>query len=172
MLMRMLEAGGVEVYSDGERNSDQDNPHGYFEHESIKALANDNSWLHDAEGKAIKIIAHLLKYIPSDLCAKVLFVERPIEEVLMSQQKMIDRLGTKAPTAPAETLKKVFQKQVATIKQEIETNSNLEVLYLNYHDAIKNPSIMCNQIVEFLMLDLETEAMANAIDPTLYRNKC
>ena len=33
MMMRMLEAGGIEVMTDNIRKADEDNPHGYFEFE-------------------------------------------------------------------------------------------------------------------------------------------
>ena len=38
MVMRMLQAGGVAVTTDGERQADEDNPLGYFEVERIKRL--------------------------------------------------------------------------------------------------------------------------------------
>ncbi len=171
MLMRMLEAGGVEVYSDGERTADRDNPHGYFEHELIKALSKDASWLYEAKGKAIKIIAHLLKYIPKDLPAKILFIERDIEEVLMSQQKMIDRLGTKAPAAKPEVLKQVFAKQVAAIKADLADNSESTAIYLNYRDTIADPTAAVSTVADFLGIDLDLAAMEEAVDSSLYRNR-
>ena len=38
MLMKMLEAGGMQVVQDGIRTADDDNPKGYFEHERVKDL--------------------------------------------------------------------------------------------------------------------------------------
>ena len=66
MTMKMLSEGGLELVTDGIRTADDNNPKGYYELETVKELgkATDFSWLHDARGKAIKIISY-----PSRACA-------------------------------------------------------------------------------------------------------
>ena len=54
MTMRMLEAAGVEPFTDGRRAADVWNPHGYFEAEATAALARDATWLPQAKGRALK----------------------------------------------------------------------------------------------------------------------
>jgi hypothetical protein len=39
MAMKMLEAGGLPVVTDGLRAADEDNPKGYYEDESVKGTA-------------------------------------------------------------------------------------------------------------------------------------
>ena len=84
MMMQMLEAGGLEILTDGRRTADESNPHGYYELERVKTLekSEDTSWLTDARGKAVKIIAFLLRYLPENLNYKVIFVHRDMDEVL------------------------------------------------------------------------------------------
>ena len=62
MAMSMLEAGGLEIVTDGVRVADEHNPRGYYEYERVKALGADTdaSWLESARGKAIKVISFLL----------------------------------------------------------------------------------------------------------------
>ena len=48
MLMNMLAAGGLSVVSDAQREADDDNPLGYFEHERIKDLENESPAKYDA----------------------------------------------------------------------------------------------------------------------------
>ena len=36
MMMKMLEAGGMELLTDGIRTADEDNPQGYYEFERVK----------------------------------------------------------------------------------------------------------------------------------------
>ena len=69
MVMGMLEAGGLEIVSDGTRVADDHNPRGYYEYERVKTLDTDadKSWLAVARGKAIKIISFLLKELPEDV---------------------------------------------------------------------------------------------------------
>jgi hypothetical protein len=63
MLMKMLEAGGVPIVTDGLRTADEDNPKGYYEVERVKNLAQetDRSWLGEARGQGIKVISFLLR---------------------------------------------------------------------------------------------------------------
>ena len=56
MMMKMLEAGGLEVVVDGIREADTDNPKGYYEFERVKQLdKGDTGWVEDAQGKVVKV---------------------------------------------------------------------------------------------------------------------
>lgn len=56
MMMRMLEAGGIELMTDNIRKADEDNPHGYFEFENVKKIKDDSSWLNAAWGRVFKMV--------------------------------------------------------------------------------------------------------------------
>jgi len=45
MMMKMLEAGGLEPLTDNIRTADEDNPKGYFEFERVKQIEHDKAWL-------------------------------------------------------------------------------------------------------------------------------
>ena len=45
MMMRMLEAGGIDVITDYNRKPDVDNPGGYYELEKVKKIEQDKSSL-------------------------------------------------------------------------------------------------------------------------------
>src|SRR6185295_15833711 len=78
MAMKMLEAGGLPVVTDGRRSADEDNPRGYYEDERVKDLyrEGDKTWVRESRGKAIKVISFLLKSLPPDNNYKVLFMHR------------------------------------------------------------------------------------------------
>ena len=66
MMMKILEAGGMQIFTDNLRVADEDNPKGYYELEQVKALKDgDDAWLKDAPGKVVKVISSLLEYLPS-----------------------------------------------------------------------------------------------------------
>src|SRR5688572_24463755 len=43
MMMKMLEAGGLEAVTDNIRTADEDNPKGYYELEKVKEMKGDTS---------------------------------------------------------------------------------------------------------------------------------
>lgn len=93
LAMQMLAAGGVEPFTDGERTADESNPRGYLELEAVKQLKKDASWVPSARGKAVKVISHLMAELPRDETYRAVFVERDMDEILTSQEKMLERLG-------------------------------------------------------------------------------
>ena len=88
MMMRMLEAGGMELVVDNIRTADEDNPKGYYEDERVKDLAEaeNTRWLREARGKVIKVVSSLLNYLPKNNNYKVVFMRRHLDEVLASQK--------------------------------------------------------------------------------------
>ena len=91
LMMQMLVAGGMSPLSDGERKADTDNPRGYLEWERIKQLPSDPTLISEGEGKVVKIISRLLLTLPSGREYRVIFMQRPLPEVLASQDTMMRR---------------------------------------------------------------------------------
>ena len=102
LMMQMLAAGGVEVVTDHVRTADTDNPRGYYEFELVKKIKQDASWLPEARGKAVKMVSQLLYDLPAGEKYRIIFLERDLDEVLVSQEKMLERLGRTA--APREAM--------------------------------------------------------------------
>ena len=94
LMMQMLVAGGMAALSDGERKADTDNPRGYLEWERIKQLPKEPSLIGEAEGKVVKVISQLLLSLPDGHEYRVVFMQRPLPEVLKSQDEM--RAGMQA----------------------------------------------------------------------------
>ncbi len=96
MAMRMLEAGGMPVVTDGVRAADDSNPNGYYELEPVKDAehaAATRPGSADARGKAVKIISFLLTYLPESYDYQVIFMRRDLNEIVASQNKMLDARG-------------------------------------------------------------------------------
>lgn len=60
LMMQMLEAGGMPILTDFQREPDVDNPRGYFEWEPAKLLPKESHRIDEAEGKAVKVVSQLL----------------------------------------------------------------------------------------------------------------
>ncbi len=172
MVMKMLEAGGVPLVTDGLRTADQDNPKGYYEFEPVKHLAEepDKSWLSDARGRAIKVISHLLKELPPTLNYKVIFVRRELREVLASQSKMLARRGETSATGN-ERMLELFEQNIRKVGSMMRHAPHFDVLELQYSEVLQQPLEAARRLRRFLGGALDTRAMATVVDPQLYRNR-
>src|ERR1041385_6926415 len=89
LMMQLLEAGGIEVVTDHRRAAGADNPRGYREFERGKKIKDDASWLPELRGKAVKMVSQLLYHLPATENYRIFFMERDLDEVISSQEKML-----------------------------------------------------------------------------------
>lgn len=172
MVMRMLQAGGVAVTTDGERQADEDNPLGYFEVERVKRLAQeqDKSWLNQSRGKAIKVISHLLQSLPLDNYYKVILCERDLGEVLSSQNVMLQRRSQPNPIDDSEA-RAHYARHLAHIRIFMKVKRNMEFLDVRYDEAISDPRVFAQRLNSFLGGELNVDRMVEVVDSKLYRNR-
>ena len=172
MLMKMLEAGGIPPVTDHIRTADPDNPKGYYEFERVKQLdKGDTAWLKEAQGKAVKVISALLKYLPPDHTYRVIFIHRHMPEILASQRKMLIRRGEDPDKVGDEQMARLFARHVQQVEAWLKEQPNMSVLAVHYSDILADPRPHIERINEFLGGNLDTEAMTAVVDPTLYRNR-
>jgi hypothetical protein len=171
MMMKMLEAGGVDLVVDHQRKPDADNPKGYFEHEKVKKLKEDATWLNDQGGKGIKVVSLLLYHLPQVHKYKIIFMERHIQEVLDSQRKMLERSGQEAPAVDDQVLTEKFEAHLIKVRAWLKRQPNVECLFVNYHETILNSELKSSEVNGFLGGNLDIHAMAQVIDGSLYRNR-
>ena len=171
MMMKMLAEGGLEVASDAIRSADEDNPNGYFELEPVKELKRGNTqWLESAQGKVVKIISSLLEYLPHEHRYKIIFMERDLQEILASQQKMLKNRQEESQMDDTQ-LYAQYEKHLATIKYWLARQPNMEVTYLSYPDMLSRPQEHCIRITQFLGIALNQEKMCTVPSQSLYRNR-
>jgi hypothetical protein len=170
MTMRMLEKAGIETLTDEIREPDQDNPKGYYEYQPVKDLERDSQWLKTAEGKAVKIVSPLLRNLPPEHTYKVLFMERNLDEVLASQRKMMERRGER-DTTPENEMKAIYLIHLQNMKNWLQTQANIQTLYIDYNQVIQNPEAWAHKIQKFLNLEDAAQEMASVVDPKLYRQR-
>ncbi len=171
LMMNMLEAGGMEVLTDKIRTPDQDNPEGYYEFERVKDVEHDQAWLGDAKGKAVKMIAELLKYLPSRYTYKVIFMLRKMDEILASQRQMLIRRGEPADKVSDEEMGRMFEGYLERIKAWIAEQPNMHVIYVSYNDLLEDPVDQVDEVNHFLGGTLNVADMISVIDPSLYRQR-
>lgn len=172
MMMKMLEAGGLEIVTDGERTADEDNPKGYYELERVKELdkGGDKSWLGAYRGKVVKVISFLLRELPDDFSYKVIFMRREMEEVLASQKKMEDRRGEESQTED-EKMTELYKNHLWRVNYLLKNSKNFVFLEVPYREVLERPGDWARRVAEFIGGELDVEKMAAVADPKLYRNR-
>lgn len=169
LMMQMLDRGGFEIVTDRIRTADDDNPRGYFEFEAVKRTKQDPSWLTGARGKVVKLVSSLLYDLPASESYRVLFMQRDIEEVLESQEKMLQRLGR--PAVPREQIRASFGIHLERLFRWLPQQEHLRTLMISYNRLLSDPGAEIPAIVNFLDDRPNAEQMLTAVDPGLYRNR-
>jgi len=170
LMMQMLAAGGMTLLTDLERQPDIDNPRGYCEWEPVKQLPRNPQFIDQAEGKAVKVISQLLLSIPTGRHYKLIFMERPLPEVLASQDEMLKRHGV-TDTTDAVPLMEAFRDHLQDVRAWLEERSDIPLCRVGYRRLIHDPLPNAQAVCDFLGLELDVKAMAAAVDPSLYRNR-
>jgi hypothetical protein len=169
LMMQMLAAAGMTLLTDYERQADQDNPRGYCEWEPAKQLPKQPELIDQAEGKVVKVISQLLMAIPEGRDYKVIFMQRPLSEVLASQDEMLRRRG-KTDNVDHEVMANAFQAHLTKVSAWLKQRK-IPVCFLGYRRVVDDPLATAETLKNFLNVDLNIAAMVKQVDLSLYRNR-
>lgn len=171
LMMQMLAAGGLPIVTDGLRQSDENNPRGYYEWERIKRLAQEPGCVAEAEGRVVKVISSHLFALPAQHDYRVLFMLRPIEEVVASQAAMLQRLRTKGPALEASMMAAALKAHLAQTNAWLDRQPPIRTHRVEYHSLLREPLAQAKAIAGFLEAPLDVAAMAAQVDVGLYRQR-
>jgi hypothetical protein len=171
LMMQMLAAGGMPILSDGERKADEDNPRGYYEWERVKLLPRQPELIAEADGKAVKVISQLLFALPANKTYRILFMERPLAEVVASQAEMIRRRASAGPPLPQAALLQALQAHLNQVDAWLKQQSNISLCRVDYRQLISEPERLAHTVQEFVQFPLDVSAMPRQVDSALYRNR-
>ena len=171
MIMQMIDAGGIPALTDGIRGADDQNPRGYYEFEPVKKTREDPSWLRRARGMVVKMVYRLLYDLPKGYSYRVIFMRRKLEEVIASQNVMLERQEKEGGGLSDEKLLQVFRAEIDKSNRWLAEQPNFKVLYVNYNEMLKDPVPQVARINGFLEGNLDTREMIRVVDPTLYRQR-
>lgn len=164
LLMSMLQAGGIPVHTDARRGPDRHNPKGYFEHSAVLELASDSSWLDQTGGRAVKILTRQMEFVPPQVPARVLLLERNLQEVADSQGRMLGE------TSPSQDWLELMAKELRRFKGWL-ARQPWPCLLVEHRRLLDAPLEMAAELQTFLNRPLDLEAMAAQVDASLYRSR-
>lgn len=171
MMMQALQAGGMPILTDNVRESDDDNPKGYFEFEPVKKTKDDPSWVPPAIGKAVKMVYRLLYDLPHNYECRVILMSRNMAEVMASQRAMLERSGQQGANISDEKLVRLFEEDLEKVYQWVNDRENFSMIAVGYKDMVQQPLSQCRRINDFLGGTLAIDKMASTVDVSLYRNR-
>jgi hypothetical protein len=160
MMMRMLEAGGIRLLTDGARAPDRMNPHGYFEYRPVRDISHDTGFLSGARGMAIKIVIPLVGFLPEGPGYKVIVMRRDLAAIAASQAAMARARGH----VPPVELHAVLERHLSAARAQLSRLAHIE---LDYECVVADPIGSAREIESFLTGPLDVEAMARMVDHRL-----
>lgn len=178
LMMQILARAGWPVLCDDQRPADASNPRGYYEFGPVRSSLRDASWVRGARGHAVKVIHALLPGLPPEPRYRVLLMQRAMEEVLASQEAMLERIGRAAPApapVPRERLGTLFARQLERTRQLLDERPCFEWIEVDFAALIQTPEIEIRRVAAFLDLDLTgdsaTATLAACVEPGLHRER-
>ncbi|HXP59267.1 MAG TPA: alkaline phosphatase family protein [Dongiaceae bacterium] len=169
MMMQVLLAAGRAVLTDCQRAPDEDNPLGYLEFEPARHLGRDASWLPQARGKVVKIVAQLLPFLPVGEHYQVILMERDLTEVVASQRGMLARQSRRGAELDERELLETYAKQLQVVRRALDRRPDLRLLPVSYAELLAKPEPGVDRLAQFLGDPFDRQAAARAIRPDLRR---
>ena len=169
LMMSVLAAAGLPLLIDDERPADRSNPRGYFEYAPVKRSGTDLSWLDQAQGCVVKVIHSLLPILPGDRAYRVVLMERPIAEVVASQDRMLAAPGPAAASSETARLEQVFADQLRETRDLLERSPHFDWIAIDYARLVHAPDAELERLAAFLPLPAGRAELLACIDPELHR---
>ena len=97
-------------------------------------------------------------------------MRRDFDEIIASQNKMLDRRGEENPIADAEA-KESYIRHLVDVRFMVRKRPNFEMIEVHFTQALQSPQSFVNDVNAFLGGALDIDSMMQVVDPELYRNR-
>ncbi len=171
LMMQMLDAAGIPILQDELRGADDSNPRGYYELEAVKASRRDVGWVDRATGHAVKVIHALLPYLPRERRYRVILMERPVGQVVRSQNRMLEASGDVGDGISSRRLGEILDTQLEQSRRLLENEACFEWMAVSYPQLIAEPRQQAARIIDFLDLNCSGDSLSSVVTPELFRNR-
>jgi hypothetical protein len=119
----------------------------------------------------VKVVYLLLKDLPLQYQYRVIFARRNLQEVVHSQQVMLDRRGERGAKLDSQEMIQTFQRQLEKLDDWLGKHPNFRRLDVPYREVVVDPRAQAQRMADFLGVPLDIEAMAAVVEPSLYRQR-
>src|SRR5262249_44926506 len=126
----------------------------------------------DARGRGIKILSPLLTYLPDAYNYRVIFMQRPLAEVVASQDVMLARAGERTDVATPARVLQELETHLRGVHALLARRPCFETLLVDYPEVIANPHATAARVVAFAGLPPDAvPAMIATVNERLYRQR-
>ncbi len=148
LVAQMLAVGGHELHSDKPGDPT------VSDWLALRQLPRKPDVLDEARGKAVKILSPLLSALPQVHHYKILFVHRPLAEIVMSQQQVLQQCGRDLDmTFSAAEGARLLARHRSAVLGWLRIAPNIDLLELDYPKLCEEPAVYIDQIVDFIGQD-------------------
>ena len=91
-------------------------------------------------------------------------MQRPLPEVLKSQDEMLRRRGNADSITDTSAIEEAFQRHLIEVNQWLAGKANMRVSRVHYHRVLREPKAVAEEIAAFLEVPLDIEAMVRQVD--------
>ncbi len=171
LMMQMLRAGGMSVVCDEQRQADLNNPQGYFESACLPGFFAEPVPFKSLQGRAVKVVFPLVLQIPENCPVRILFMQRDLAEILLSQRNMLHRLGLPGALVSDTQMAAYWARELKTGLRKLDERSHISVLELTFREVLNEPRRAAEMVCQFLTAELDQGQMASMVDARLYRSQ-
>ena len=97
-------------------------------------------------------------------------MERNLDEVIVSQRRMLENQGMDGATLSDTKLRRLFSRQLRQVKGLLNAHA-IPWLGIAYQEAVEDPATTARKVSEFLGGTCDEQAMIDAVSPALYRQR-
>jgi hypothetical protein len=158
MMMQMLHAGGLPVFTDP-------GTAGYsYETEAITGLPEQSGFLDECRGKAVKLLDPLKWRPPRGHSYRFIWMDRDPRQAARSQAKFL-RLLAGLPSSPRDirTIRRSLEKERPLTLALLRSYPSSELLVVRFEDILKGPVDQAVRVSQFLGGGLHVGAMSGCV---------
>jgi hypothetical protein len=97
-------------------------------------------------------------------------MQRHLDEILVSQAKMLARRG-EPNTTPDDEMRRMYAHHLEQVERFIESHPTMSMVNIDYGAMVQEPLQQAQKINAFLGRHLDVTKMAAVVDAGLYRNR-
>ena len=111
------------------------------------------------------------RYLPPPFEYRIIFMERDPREVFASQSDMLRTRGADASDQNQDRLIAAFAVELLEIRNWLAAQQNMQTMFASYAEVVRDAARTSAELSRFLGEDLNTSAMADVVEPQLYRHR-